>query len=206
MRTHEWNDDIKNKDRIGRKPQCRRKSLGAVTWKGARWASPPHSNGHEPGFIPWVIHDPVWGPFSCPVWGQFGDPPNHHKDSDNRPERLKSNIFGIKKVYNFHINQVAVLIRIFITYYKCGCWERAWPEFLSFITDCLSRRRLSLKFPKVWVCLHSWYLKKKFHCEYKLVRIGSKTNILASKMSKICAFVSSKKSGHSNLCFLCDGN
>lgn len=32
--------------------------------------------------------------------------------------------------------------------------------------------------------------KKKIHCEYKSVQVGSKIITLLSKISKICAFVS----------------
>lgn len=118
---NEWNYDIKNK-KSEEDPTMQKQFPWAQTSRGAQSASPPHSNGHVPCFIPWIMHDLVRGPFSCPVWGQFGDPQPMFQPyySDNRTKRLKFKVFGIKKVCNFHINQVLMLIRIFITCYKCG--------------------------------------------------------------------------------------
>lgn len=73
---NEWNDDIKNKDGVRRGHQgAKAIPLGHRPGEQrAESASPPHSSSPVPCFIPWVIHDLVRGPFSCPVWGQFGDP------------------------------------------------------------------------------------------------------------------------------------
>lgn len=92
-----------------------------------------------------------------------------------------------------------MFIRIFITYYKCGSCERAWPKFLQSITDCLSIIGLSFTFPQVWVCLRFWYLKKSL---WEKISSGYvKDNYIAFQNVKDSCFCIHEISDHSNLCF-----
>ena len=134
-----------------RTPGCKSNSLGAQTWGAAGRVSLPsplqqpctllHSLGYS-----WPCKGAFLLPSLGPVWG----PTTHFPTiltltTGQKDWSLKCGVL----MSHLHINQVLMLIRIFITDDKCGHLERAWPKLLSFVTDCPPETRFSFKFPEV---------------------------------------------------------